>query len=92
MESSHLVIFSTSGKFITKFNVVRWMSLSETLFWTGARGRIPITLTMKLYYSLCIKVNVVENIWTLWFAFRIFCVASLERFVLVRISQNGKIL
>ena len=42
MESSHLVIFSTSGKFITKFNVLR---LSETLFWTGARGRIPITLS-----------------------------------------------
>ena len=41
MESSHLVIFSTSGKFITKFNVLHF---SETLFWTGARGRIPITL------------------------------------------------
>ena len=44
MESSHLVIFSTSGKFITKFNVLRCISLSETLLWTGARGRIPITL------------------------------------------------
>ena len=44
MESSHLVIFSTSGKFITKFNVLRCISLSETPFWTGARGRIPITL------------------------------------------------
>ena len=38
MESSHLVIFSTSGKFITKFNVLRCISLSETIFWTGARG------------------------------------------------------
>ena len=28
MESSHLVIFSTSGKFITKFNVLRCISLS----------------------------------------------------------------
>ena len=45
MESSHLVIFSTSGKFITKFNVLCCISLSETLFWTGARGRISITLT-----------------------------------------------
>ena len=27
MESSHLVIFSTSGKFITKFNVLRCISL-----------------------------------------------------------------
>ena len=36
MESSHLVIFSTSGKFITKFNVLRCISLSETPFWTGA--------------------------------------------------------
>ena len=44
MESSHLVIFSTSGKFITKFNVLRCISSSETLFYTGARGRIPITL------------------------------------------------
>ena len=44
MESSHLVIFSTSGKFITKLNVLRCISLSETLFGTGAKGRIPITL------------------------------------------------
>ena len=46
MESNHLVIFSTSGKFITQFNVLRCISLSETLFWTGARGRITITLTL----------------------------------------------
>ena len=44
MESSHLVIFSTSGKFITKLNVLRCISLSETLFWTRAKGSIPITL------------------------------------------------
>ena len=44
MESSHLVIFSTSGKFITKFNVSRYISLRETLFWTRARARIPISL------------------------------------------------
>ena len=37
MESSHLDKISTSGKFITKFNVLRCISLSETLFWTGAR-------------------------------------------------------
>ena len=37
MESSHMVIFSTSGKFIMKFNVLHCISLSETLFWTGAR-------------------------------------------------------
>ena len=36
--------YPTSGKFITKFNVLRCISLSETLFWTGANGRIPITL------------------------------------------------
>ena len=46
MESSDLVIFSTSGKFIF-FNVLRYISLSETLFWTGARARIPITLKWK---------------------------------------------
>ena len=45
MESSQLVIFLTSGKFITKFNALSCISLSETLFWTGARGRIPITVT-----------------------------------------------
>ena len=38
MESRHLVIFSTSGKFMTKFNVLRCISLSETLFWTGVGG------------------------------------------------------
>ena len=46
MESSHLVIFSISGKFITKFNVLRCISLSETLFWTGARVRIPKAVKM----------------------------------------------
>ena len=44
MESSHLVKFSTSGNFITEFNVLRCISLSETPFWTGAKGQIPITL------------------------------------------------
>ena len=38
MESSHLVIFSTSGKFIMKFNVLCCISLSETLFWKGGGG------------------------------------------------------
>ena len=52
---------------------------------------ILVGLTLKLD-SLCITVNVVENIWTFWFVFRIFCVASLERFVLVEISRNVKIL
>ena len=52
---------------------------------------ILVGLTLKLY-SLCIIVSVVENIWTLWFAFRIFYVTSLERFVLVGSSQNVKIL
>ena len=52
MESSHLVIFSTSGKFMTKFNVLRCISLSGTLFWTGARGRIPITLIAYIMFVL----------------------------------------
>ena len=43
---------------------------------------ILVGLTLKLD-SLYITVSAVENIWTLWFVFRIFCVASLERFVLV---------
>ena len=55
MESSHLVIFSTSGKFITKFNALRCISLSETLFWKGSRGRIATTLTHMpfLYVQTC---------------------------------------
>ena len=56
MESSHLVIFSTSGKFITKFNVLRCISLSETLFWTGTRGRIPITLNFSKKF-ICSSEN-----------------------------------
>ena len=52
---------------------------------------ILVGLTLKLD-SLCITVSVVEKIWTLWFAFRIFCVASLERFVLLGIIRNVKIL
>ena len=51
---------------------------------------ILVGLTLKLDF-LCIRVNVVENIWTFWFVFRIFCVASLERFVLVGTGRNVKI-
>ena len=54
MESSHFVIFSTSGKFITKFNVLPCISLSETLFWTGARGRIPITLRLMTHVGISV--------------------------------------
>ena len=46
---------------------------------------ILVGSTLKLD-SLCITVSVVENIWTLSFVFRIFYVASLERFVLIGIS------
>ena len=52
MDSSHLVIFSKSGKFIMKFNVLRCINLSETLFWTGASGRIPITLIAYVMFVL----------------------------------------
>ena len=51
---------------------------------------ILVGLTLK-HDSLCITVSVVENIWTFWFVVRIFCVVSLERFVLVGISRNVKI-
>ena len=61
MESSHLVIFSTSGKFIMKFNVLRCISLSETLIWTGARGRIPTTLRIKIYYTFNSSVGNQES-------------------------------
>ena len=43
MESSHLVIFSTPGNH--EIQCFTFICLSETLFWTGARGRITITLT-----------------------------------------------
>ena len=33
--ASCLVIFSTPGKFVTKFNVLRCVSLNETLFGQG---------------------------------------------------------
>ena len=46
---------------------------------------ILVGLALKLD-SLYIIVSVVENIWTFWFVSRIFCVASLERFVLAGIS------
>ena len=38
MKSSHLVIFSTSGKVITKFNVLPCISSSETLFLDRGQG------------------------------------------------------
>ena len=47
---------------------------------------ILVGLTLILD-SLCTIVNVVENIWTFWFVFRIFCVASLERFVLAGLAE-----
>ena len=59
MESSHLVIFVTSGKFITKFNVLHCVSLSETLFWTGARGRMSITLSLHLMQLLPLLIKCV---------------------------------
>ena len=52
---------------------------------------ILVGSTLK-FDSMCITVSVVENIWMLWFVFRIFCGVSLERFVLVGISRNVKIL
>ena len=73
-------------------NLHPWMKVDQAVRPLPPRSlNILVGLTLKLY-SLCIIVSVVENIWTLWFPFRIFCVASLERFVLVGISQNVKIL
>ena len=67
MESSHLVIFSTSGKVITKFNVLCCISLSETIFWTRARGRIPITLScanslpFHVLFSLRMRIGLLNS-------------------------------
>ena len=49
MESSHLVILSTSGIFVTKFNVLRCISLSETLFLD--RGQGSNTNHLKRYFD-----------------------------------------
>ena len=71
-------------------NLHPWVKVDQAIRPLPPRSlNIVVGLTLKLY-SLCIIVSLVENIWTLWFAFRIFCVASLERFVLVGISQNVK--
>ena len=48
---------------------------------------IFVGLTLKLD-SLCIIVNVVENIWTFWFVFNIFGFGSLKSFDLVGIGRN----
>ena len=69
MESSQLVKFLTSGKFITKFNVLLCISLSETLFWTGARGRIPITSSSTAICLSSILGLLDENISLAYFVF-----------------------
>ena len=65
MESSHLVIFSTSGKFIRKFSVLRCISLSETIFWTGPGveflwrfyGNNNIETVWKFDFLCCLREN-----------------------------------
>ena len=44
MESSHLVIFSTLVNLSQNSMFYDVLASSETLFWTGAKGRIPVTL------------------------------------------------
>ena len=62
MESSHLVILSRSGKFITKFNVLRCCIIqSETLFWTGVRGRIPVTSLLDFLSPLILQKMKKDN-------------------------------
>ena len=57
LESSHLVIFSISGKFITKFNVLHCISLSETLFWTGVRGEYQSPSTSDLRFDAATELK-----------------------------------
>ena len=65
-----------------------WVEVDETIRPLPQKSlNILVGLTLKLD-SLCITVSIVENIWTL----HLFCDASLERFVLVWISRNVKIL
>ena len=64
-----------------------WVKVNEAVKPLPPRSlNILVGLMLKLY-SLCIIVSVVENIWTFWFISRIFCVDSLERFVLVGIAE-----
>ena len=73
-------------------NLHPWVKVNQAVTPLPPRSiNIFVGLTLKLYY-LCIIVSVVGNIWTLWFAFRIFCAASLERFVLVGVSHIVNIL
>ena len=70
------------------WNLHPWLKVDQAVRPLPPKSlNILVGLTLKLY-SLCISVvSVVENIWTFWFVFRIFCVVSLERFVLVGIAK-----
>ena len=62
IEPSYLVICSISYNFITKYNIYDVSASSETLFWTGAMGRIPITLNELMFcimssFHRCHKLN-----------------------------------
>ena len=68
-------------------NLHLWVKVDQAVRPLPPRSlNILVGLTLKLY-SLCIIVSIVENIWTFWFVFRIFCVDSMERFVLVGIAE-----
>ena len=61
MESSHLVIFSTSGKFIMKFNVLRCISFSETQNNKKQkildRGKGSNTNHLNSIHNICVGCN-----------------------------------
>ena len=74
-------------------NLHPWVKVDQAVGPLPPRSlNILVGFTLRLY-SLCIIVSVVENIWTLWFAFRIsYFVLLAGKVCLVRINQNVKIL
>ena len=67
MESRHLVIFSTCGKFITKFNVLRCISLRTTVPFVTAHPEIfhcthhPVIPDSDLYFPFCSIFNALSK-------------------------------
>ena len=78
-------------QFRSNENLHPWVKVDQAIRPLPLRS-LAILVGSNVETLFLVYHSVVENIWTLWFAFRIFCVASLERFVLVGISQNVKIL
>ena len=63
-------------------NLHPWVKVDQVTRPLPLRSLNILAGLMLKHYSLCIIVSVVEKMWTVWFAFRIFCVANLEKCLL----------